>query len=317
MPVFRMNTKIKSRFMPKPTLGGRSQRAAALPFDPTEATTPMGAAPSPLSVPRSDSTELARAVTLILASAGDLHRVPWLLPQARYYVCEVVVIDDATEQLDLATWAFLNEHGVIVRFVDVNSENANVALDSILTSASGELIVALDSYRCEDISDVAGLLEGDAKGAEFMKDLMVLGETEIRSHGRREASIAWRYSNSNGAAIRDFGVGSFALQRNAVPRILSIPRPATGGGSPLGREALASLAVAASLMHLSIHEAPVYACEREADPLTMEFLDQLTAAGRFLPAQNVQWHNTVAAVHEEETLVAESIAAMEAHIASI
>ena len=49
----------------------------------------------------------------------------------------------------------------------------------------------------------------------------------------------------------------------------------------------------------------------------MEFLDQLTAAVRFLPAPSVQWHNTVAAVHEEETLVAESIAAMEAHIASI
>ena len=71
MPVFRMNTKIKSRFMPKPTRGGKTQHDAALPFDPTEAgATPMGAAHSPLSVPRSDSTELARAVTLVLSSAG-------------------------------------------------------------------------------------------------------------------------------------------------------------------------------------------------------------------------------------------------------
>ena len=219
-----------------------------------------------------------KSVTIVLTSSADLHRVPYLLPASRYYVCQVIIVEDQHSEIDVATWTLLNERGVIVQFSPAYLLEANTGLDSILTSASGDLIVALDSYRCADAADVEDLLRGDLIGAGFMKDYLIFGDSTNDidlSYGRREASIASRYSAKHGTQIRDFGVGSFALQRELVDQILSVSRLHAGLGSPLGREALASLALAASTANVGIHESAVYAYERVISPLNMELLDQI------------------------------------------
>lgn len=117
--------------------------------------------------------------------------------------------------------------------------------------------------------------------------------------------MAWRYSNANGTPIRDFGVGSFAIRRDAVPTILGVGRPPTGEGSPLGREALASLAIAASLARLTIHEAPVYAYERDTRPIDMEFLDHVGPTPSRLGAPTSTWHRAQSPQPQQEAVKVE------------
>ena len=134
---------------------------------------------------------------------------------------------------------------------------------------------------CEDAGDVADLLGGDLAGVCFMKVHLIFGDPthniDLR-YGLREAAIAWRYSSGHGTAIRDFGVGSFAVRREFVDRLLNTERLQAGLGSPLGREALASLALAASATMTEIYESAVYAYERIVQPLGAEFLDQIRPA---------------------------------------
>lgn len=216
------------------------------------------------------------SVTLILASAGDLRFVPWPLPEHRYFPIEVVLLD-SEHNIDIRAWASHCKRGVAIRWAPSEASDANEALDDILNRASGELIVALDTYRSQDITDVGDLLRGHENGASFMKDTMVSPEldSDCKRFHVNEASIALHYSSANGTPIRDFGLGSFALRRNVVSKVLAVRRPPAGEGSPLGREAVASLAVAASVAGLTIHESPVYCTERNSYPLSPAFLAQL------------------------------------------
>ncbi len=237
------------------------------------------------------------SVTIVLTSSADLHRVPYLLPEARYYVCQVIIVEDRHSEIDVATWTLLNDRGVLVQFSPAYLLEANTGIDSILTSASGDLIVALDSYRCDDPADVAALLEGDLLGAGFMKDYLIVGDSTHDadlSYGRREAAIASRYSASKGTPIRDFGIGSFAVRRDLVDEILSVNRLHAGLGSPMGREALASLALAASAANVKIFESAVYARERIVTPLDMEFIDQIRPVPVRLSSQTYRPNDAVA-----------------------
>ncbi len=169
------------------------------------------------------------SVTLILASAGDLRFVPWPLPEHRYFPIEVVLLD-SEHNIDIRAWASHCKRGVAIRWAPSEASDANEALDDILNRASGELIVALDTYRSQDITDVGDLLRGHENGASFMKDTMVSPEldSDCKRFHVNEASIALHYSSANGTPIRDFGLGSFALRRNVVSKVLAVRRPPRG-----------------------------------------------------------------------------------------